>query len=216
MIVDITHQDDSFTKTATYADDFTAAGKTTQLKKWWDTLCQLGPKLGYYPEGGKSWFIIKGNQQYAANIFRGTSIKIKTDGQRHLGAVTGSTEYKRIYIQEKISQWITELQMLSKIAWFEPQAACSCIVTGFKHKPIFYRRTIPNISSHLKPLDEVITTELIPEIAGGINCSDIERKLMPLPPKLGGMGIPVFSDIADREYKFSQMLSNDLTSKVIN
>ena len=46
MIVDITHQDDSSTKTTTYADDFTAAGKITQLKKCWDTLCQFGPKFG--------------------------------------------------------------------------------------------------------------------------------------------------------------------------
>ena len=48
--------------------------------------------------------------------------KLQEDGQRHLGAVIGSTEYKRIYIQEKISQWIKGLQMLRKIAWFEPQA----------------------------------------------------------------------------------------------
>ena len=61
MIVDITHQDDSSMKTAAYADDFTAAGKITQLKKWWDTLCQLGPKFDYYPEGRISWLIIKGN-----------------------------------------------------------------------------------------------------------------------------------------------------------
>ena len=39
---------------------------------------------------------------------------------------------------------------------------------------------------------------------------------MSLPPKLGGMGIPIFSDRADREYEFSEMPSNDLTSKVIN
>ena len=56
----------------------------TQLKKWWDTLCQLGPKFGCYPEGGKSWLIIKGNQQYATYIFRRTSIKITTDGQWQL------------------------------------------------------------------------------------------------------------------------------------
>ena len=53
-----------------------------------------------------------------ADVFRGTSIKITTDRQRHLEAFIGSTEYKRIYILEKICQWITELQMLSKIAWF--------------------------------------------------------------------------------------------------
>ena len=75
---------------------------------------------------------------------------------------------------------------------------------------------MPNISSHLKRLDEVITTEFIPTITGGINCSDIEKKLMSLPPKLGSKGIPIFSDIADREYEFSQMLLNDLTLKIIN
>ena len=216
MLVDITHHDNSSTKIAAYKDDFTAVGKITQLKKWWDTLYQLGPKFGYYPEGGKSWLIIKGNQQYAADVFHGTGIKITTNGQRHLEAVIGSTECKRIYIQEKISQWIKELQMLCKIAWLEPQAACSCFFMGFKDKPTFYIRTISNISSHLKRLDEVITTELIPAIIGGIICSDIERKLMSLPAKLGGIGIPIFSDITDREYEFSQMLSNDKTSKIIN
>ena len=29
-------------------------GKIIQLKKWWDALCQLSPKFGYYPEGVKS------------------------------------------------------------------------------------------------------------------------------------------------------------------
>ena len=104
ILVDITHLDDSSTKTATSADDFTAAGKITQLKKRVDTLRQLGPKLGYYLEGGKFCLIIKRNHQYAADIFCGTSIKITTDGQQHLGAVIRSTEYKRIKIQEKISQ----------------------------------------------------------------------------------------------------------------
>ena len=99
--------------------------------------------------------------------------------------------------------------MLCKIACFEPQAAYSCFVTGFKHKPTFYIRTILNISSHLKRLDEVITTEFIPAITGGVNLSDIERRLMSLQPKLGGMRIPILSDIADTE--FSQMLSNNLT-----
>ena len=60
IIVNITHQDDSSTKTAGYTNDFKAADKITQLKKWWDTLCQLGPKFDYYPKGGKSWLIIKG------------------------------------------------------------------------------------------------------------------------------------------------------------
>ena len=186
--------------------------RSLNWKKWWDALYQLSPKFGNYPESGKSWVIIKEIDQYAVDIFRRTSIKITTDGQRHLHCAKD----KRICIHEKINPWIKELQMLWKIAWLEPQAAYSCFVTGFKHNPTFYMRTISNISSHLKRLDEVITTEFIPEITSGINCSDIERKLMSLPPKLGGTGIPRFCDIPDREYEFSQMLSNDLTSKIIN
>ena len=69
MIINITHEDDSSMKTAAYADDFTAVGKITQLKKWWDMLCQLGPNFGYYPEGGKSRHISTRKQYYAADIF---------------------------------------------------------------------------------------------------------------------------------------------------
>ena len=79
--------------------------------------------------------------------------------------------------------------MLCKIVWFEPQAAYSSFLTGFKHKPTFYMITISNISSNFslfKRLDEVITNEFIP---GEISCSVIKRKLMSLPPKLGGTGI---------------------------
>ena len=77
-------------------------------------------------------------------------------------------------------------------------------------------KTISNISSHLKRLDEVITTEFIPAITDGINCSHIERKLISLPPKTTSMGIPISSNIVDRKYQFSQMLSNNLTSKIIS
>ena len=66
--------------------------------------------------------------------------------------------------------------MLCKIAWVEPQAAYSCFVTRFKHKPTFYMRTIPNISSHLKQLDEANTIKFIPAVTGGgINCSDTKE-----------------------------------------
>ena len=95
------------------------------------------------------------------------------------------------YVQEKIDQWIKELRVLCKIAWCEPQAAYSGFIKGFKHKPIYFMRTIPNIKTQLKQLDDVIRTEFIPVITGGINCSDTERRLMFLPPRFGGLGIRV-------------------------
>ena len=41
-------------------------------------------------------------------------------------------------------------------------------------------RTIPNIKTQLKQLDDVIRTEFIPATTGGINCSDTERRSMSL------------------------------------
>ena len=31
-----------------YADDFSAADSISSLKDWLDTLCELGPKFGYF------------------------------------------------------------------------------------------------------------------------------------------------------------------------
>ena len=50
--------------------------------------------------------------------------------------------------------------------------------------------TIQNISNQLKKTGEIVRNEYILAISGGINCSDIERKLLFFPPALGGLGIP--------------------------
>ena len=60
-------------------------------------------------------------------------------------------------------------------------------------------RTIPKIKNKLKQLDDVTRTEFIPAITGGINIHDIERRLMSLPPRFGGLGIPIFSESAHKE-----------------
>ena len=78
-------------------------------------------------------------------------------------------------------------------------------------------RIILNISSHLKPLYDVSTKEFIPAITGGTKYSQHVKKLISLPTKLGSIGILFFfSEIADREYQFSQILSTDLALKIIN
>ena len=66
-------QDKNYTKTATYADDLTIAGRIDQLKIWWNILCRLGSKFGYFPEGSKSWIIEKTQR----NMLKPSSIKRK-------------------------------------------------------------------------------------------------------------------------------------------
>ena len=103
------------------------------------------------------------------SVFKDTNIKINSEGHLHLGAVIGSETFKQKYVQEQIDQWIKELRVLCRIAWREPQAACPGFIIGFKHKSTYFMRTISNIKNQLKQLDDVIGTEFIPAITGGIN-----------------------------------------------
>ena len=97
-------------------------------------LCRLGTKFGYFPEGSKSWIIVRENvKESAQTIFDNTKTKITTDGQKHLGAGIGTANFKQNYMMKKIDQFMQELHILSKIAWYEAQAAYSCFITGFKH-----------------------------------------------------------------------------------
>ena len=119
-------------------------------------------------------------------------------------------------MKEEIEQWITELQILCKRAWYEPQAVYLCAITGYKHKPTYFMRTIPNISNQIKQLDKIVRIDFIPGINCGINCSDIYRKLLLFPAKWRELGIPIFSEIVDGEYKFSRMISKDSITNILN
>jgi len=154
--------------------------------------------------------------KHAESTFKDANIKITVNGKRHLGAVIGTEEFKVEYLNEKIQIWSEEIKALSQIAKIEPQAAFSCFVSGYKHKLNHSMRTIPNISEIIRPIDDIVTQEFIPAITGGIICSQHIRKLLSLPAKLGGLGLPIFSDIADIEYQNSMNVTRQLKENIIN
>ena len=68
----------------------------TTLRNGW-----LSSKFGYYPEGGKSWLVIRENaEERAESIFK-HQYKITTEGKRHLATVNGTTNYRQNYMKEK-------------------------------------------------------------------------------------------------------------------
>ena len=88
-----------------YADDSSAAGELREMKKWWDALGSAGPKYGYFPLATKTVLIVKEEHLLKAQeIFGNSGVKITTAGERHMGAVIGSTEFKMEYVAHKIEQ----------------------------------------------------------------------------------------------------------------
>ena len=104
------------------ADDGTGAGKVSALKSWWDLLLVEGGKIGFHVNAGKSWLIAKNDAVFneASELFNGTSINITLDGQRHLGAVLGSNQFRSQYTTDLVSTWCREMERLSELAESQP------------------------------------------------------------------------------------------------
>ena len=88
---------------------------------------------------------------------------------------------------------------MSIIAKSQPKAAYSAFINGYRHKFTYYVRTIPNIAHLLKPIEDIITSDLLPHILG-FDVSLLDREIFALPTRLGGLGIPIMTTEADFEY----------------
>ena len=75
-------------------------------------------------------------------------------------------------------------------------------------------RTIPNISQLFGPLEEAIRENFIPALIGR-KISDLERRFLALPVRLGGIGIPNPIITADTEYGISASITKNLADAII-
>ena len=65
-----------------YADDAATAGILTNLRIWWDKLCEIGPQFGYFVNSSKTFLIMKeANLPAAHAIFDDTGIQFTTQGR---------------------------------------------------------------------------------------------------------------------------------------
>ena len=114
-------------------------------------------------------------------------------------------------MEENVIEWINQFEGLSNIATVEPQAAGYCaFVGGFKHKDACTIRIVPNIRKHLEKLDQAVNQKFISTLTDGHFWNEMERKLLSLPAKYGGMGIIIFCDIAENEHSNSRAATESL------
>ena len=106
-----------------------------------------------------------------------------------------------------------DVEQLATLAVDEPQLAYSAYTKALCMRWCFIQRTIPDSGQYFLPLENVIRQKLIPAIIGR-NVSDIERRLLALPVRLGGMGIQNPTTTAEIEFKNS-MLATRFLSQII-
>lgn len=203
-------------KQVAYADDLTGAGRVSDLIKWWGLVKDNGPTIGYLPNARKSVLIVK-REHYdrALQTFKDSGVVVTKDGQRHLGAVIGTEEFKKEYVGDKVTEWIEEVNVLTDMARTEPHAAYSTYTHGLQHRWNFVMRTIPGISPLLRQLEDAIRNTFLPVLLRSPALGNDERALLELPPRLGGMGITSPEKLADAENLNSINLTRSLTERII-
>ncbi|KAG0699952.1 hypothetical protein GWK47_025725 [Chionoecetes opilio] len=99
-------------KQVAYLDDLTGAGNIKDLKKWRTLVKENGPTIGYTPNATKSILIVKPEHyDNGVRLFSGSGVIVTRDGQRHMGAVIGTEEFKAKYVGEKVSEWVKEVDV---------------------------------------------------------------------------------------------------------
>ena len=79
----------------------------------------------------------------------------------------------------------------------------------------FMQRTISDISHLFQPLEDVIRTQFIPAVIGR-KVSDVERRILALPVRFGGIGVLNPVKTADVEYDISVRITSNLKTIIFN
>ena len=199
-----------------YADDASATGKIADIREWWESMCTLGPRYGYFPKASKTWLITKNNfHSTAVAAFGDTDVQITTEGRPYLGSPIGTTEYIQSFTTEKVQDWLEELELLATFGITQPHAAHSAFTHGLVSKWSYLCRTTPDIGLLLRPLEASIRSTLIPAITDRPPPSDCERELLALPARHGGIALTDPTERSQAQYEASIKITSSLTEAIL-
>ena len=173
-----------------FADDAGGGAKLTSLRSWWSALAGEGPKFGYFVNPPKTWLLVRdAHRAEAERLFQDTGIKVTSEGRPLLGAPLGTVAFSDSFIDRQVAKWVAELKVLSTIANTQPHAAFTALTYGFAGKWNYLGRVHMGLEAQFGRSEESIRTSFLGAVTGRA-VSDVDRDLLSLPAKLGGIGVP--------------------------
>ena len=125
------------------------------------------------------------------------------------GAAKGEETFRSDYVTKLVENWTKDVHTITNMAESDPRSAYCAFVFGLIHKWNYFQRTIPASPELYKPLEEAIKNVLIPKVTGR-GVSDLERDLMSIPCRLGGLGIPNPVETASQAFRDSVYVTEPL------
>ena len=114
-----------------------------------------------------------------------------------------------------MANWISEITKLAEFAVTQPQASYAAYTFGLKHRWTYFLRTLPEIQDLLEPLESAISRVLIPAITDR-QCGQLDRDILALPVRLGGLGIANPSSDANFDYTSSVKVTAPLVEQIVS
>ena len=198
-----------------YADDSGGAGRLLKLRAWLETVITLGKLYGYHVNVDKTVLLVKpGLVEKAQQIFQSTGVLIVAEGTRYLGSAIGEHQFGHLYLQQKVADWVEELDHLAEMASTEPQAAYAALSHGLRGRWNYILRTLRADPDDLVQMDSVLTKWVLHAITGHHTFVEDEISLLQLPARLGGIGFPSIKDIAVQEFDASKRITSAQVSEI--
>ena len=122
-------------------------------------------------------------------IFQDTNVEITSIGQRYLGGALGTPAFEIDVLKEKVTEWVTEVEELTRIGRTQPHAAYAAFTHGIIGRWTYAIRVFAMSADEvLKPLEQAITQHFIPALTTQQSPSEVTRDLLARPARLGGLG----------------------------
>lgn len=134
--------------------------------------------------------------------------------QRLLGGHLGDTLSKRRFVNDKVTKWVDLINSLTKIAVQQPQAAYTALTRSVQCEWQYLQRTIEGCGVWFEPIEKVLNDRFLPALFETPTICHNMRRLIALPVKFGGLGIPNPTTTANDAFKTSQNATSHLCEAI--
>ena len=119
-------------------------------------------------------------------------------------------------MNQKVHEWVAELDILSQFADSQPHAAYSALTHGLYSKWNYLARTTPDIENLLSPIEDAIRMKILPKLTGREAPNDLERCLFALPTRVGGLNLIDPAAFSEIQYQDSVKVTCPLSELILN
>ena len=113
-----------------------------------------------------------------------------------------------------MTSWISEITKLAEFAVTQPKASYAAYTFGLKYRWTYFLKTLPDIQDLLEQLESAISRVLISAITDQ-QCGQLDRDILALPVRLGGLGEANSSSDANLHYTSSVKVTAPLVEQIL-